>query len=442
MSELAESERLLMRYLDGQLSGAEASRLSTHLRASPELRETLREIAVQAGAMGELARIRALQVQPAEVAPLVVPRRRTWLPSWQALAAALVLGLSLVVIAGLWRNRSERPVVSVASVVGDLAWSGVAGQHRDRLGRGHALPAGTFETIGEGSLAELTFADGTVFMLGGNTRLALAERGQKRAVLFAGALSADVKPQPPGRPLVVETKTAVLEVLGTTFVVSADSNQTTLNVDHGRVRLRRVADGESVDVPAQHAVRASFETRDELAPEPVRMPASRWSLEPAAGPREGVKGAWFTATDRTPAGFAAVPLLQGNRRNSLPVVHHGIGVRQPWQPNSGAFVTLTPASVVRLRYRLKTNATLVLFFVTHRPGGQFAGNFEYQHRPADVTPDRDGWVTVMIPLAQFSPLVPWHRSYQPGNAISYLSVRTSEAEPQLEVSELAIEPAR
>lgn len=441
MNQIGESDTMIMRYLDGRLSPVEAAQLSAELRMHPRGRGALRDIAEQAGAMAELARIRGLS--PAPPAPAVPPANvfRTRLRPWQAIAALLVFGVGVALTARWWMTRDNRPVLEVLSIVGDLSWTGVAGQQREMLLPGERLPAGTFATAGEGAVARLRFSDATSLILAGNTRVALAGRGQKRAVLYGGILSADVSPQPDESPLIIETPTALLEVLGTAFFVSADADHTTLSVERGRVRLRRLADGGVVEVPAHHAVRASFKIQDSLRPEPTRMPGTHWRLELDDGPAEGIRGDWSGARDGSTSHLTAVPLLQGGKRGSYPVIHHGIGVREPSRPSAGSFVTLTPTSAVRLRYRVKQPATLILFMVTQQPGGQFGGNYEFRQPTSELSPDRDGWTTVSVPLSRFVPLLAHHPNHPAGNAISYLCVRTIDPEPELEVSELRIDAA-
>ena len=71
-------------------------------------------------------------------------------------------------------------------------------------------------------------------------------------------MSVDAQPQPPGRPMLVRTPTAELEVVGTEFSLSADAASTSLGVTEGRVRFKRVVDGSEVDVTANGIATASL----------------------------------------------------------------------------------------------------------------------------------------------------------------------------------------
>ena len=72
-------------------------------------------------------------------------------------------------------------------------------------------------------------------MISGNSMLTFSDDGQKKLRLMEGGFSANVKPQPKDRPLLVQTRTAMFEVLGTRFSVDAEPTAATLTVTEGRV---------------------------------------------------------------------------------------------------------------------------------------------------------------------------------------------------------------
>ena len=84
--------------------------------------------------------------------------------------------------------------------------------------------------------------------------LTFSDDDQKKLHLKAGNLSSNVKPQPAGKPMLIYTRSAMLEVVGTQFEVEAETAATMLNVSEGSVRVTRFSDGNSVDVPARHRV--------------------------------------------------------------------------------------------------------------------------------------------------------------------------------------------
>ena len=77
-------------------------------------------------------------------------------------------------------------------------------------------------------------------------------------------------PQPKDKPMLVQTRTALFEVLGTRSSVDAELAAATLTVTEGSVRATKLSDNSSVDVPAQHRVTAAINR--ELVTEKVQTP--------------------------------------------------------------------------------------------------------------------------------------------------------------------------
>jgi hypothetical protein len=93
---------------------------------------------------------------------------------------------------------------------------------------GNRLCAGTASLDGESAFMTLRFDDGTCVTLAGETVLEFDARWQKTLVLRRGNLSVDAHPQPRGRPMLIRTPTAEVEVVGTVFSVSVDPQHTHL----------------------------------------------------------------------------------------------------------------------------------------------------------------------------------------------------------------------
>jgi ferric-dicitrate binding protein FerR (iron transport regulator) len=144
----------------------------------------------------------------------------------------------------------------------------IAGAERAPVKAGDGVASGQ----GVEGAATLLFPDGTRFETSAGAVLRdLAEGPQgKTAFLAQGSLSAAVPRQPADRPLVVSTPAAEVRVLGTSFRLSVEAGakpSARLDVKEGKVRLRRSADGKTVDVAAgQFAVAAPG---SELAARPV-----------------------------------------------------------------------------------------------------------------------------------------------------------------------------
>jgi hypothetical protein len=109
---------------------------------------------------------------------------------------------------------------------------------------------------------------------GSALELGLGPGGAKRVALASGRIRCRVAPQPAGRPMWVTAPHARAEVLGTCFTLASDGSVTRLEVEEGRVRLTRAADGRSVEVAA--GARADS----------ARLVAEAGPGDPAPGPWE------------------------------------------------------------------------------------------------------------------------------------------------------------
>jgi len=131
----------------------------------------------------------------------------------------------------------------------------LAAQVKQSLPRGHGLL-----TPDDEGRAMVAYPDGTRLELGGRTRIlnesdgavAAAPPGPGIAVrLDHGSIAVDAARQPEGRPMVLRTDNAEVQVMGTRFTLSSRPMESTrLEVQEGRVRLTRRSDRKSVEVAA------------------------------------------------------------------------------------------------------------------------------------------------------------------------------------------------
>jgi hypothetical protein len=147
------------------------------------------------------------------------------------------------------------------------------GRVRVRAGR-RLIPSQELETEGPGGAAVVKFPDGTRLELGSDSALreiTVHEGGAKAACLERGRLVARVAPQPAGRPMLLVTPHAEARILGTMLILSVEPESTRLEVKEGRVGLKRLSDGASVNVTSARVCTAS--ARGELAPKPLFLSA-------------------------------------------------------------------------------------------------------------------------------------------------------------------------
>jgi len=376
---------LLQRYLDRKLSGAELTVFQQRLATDANLREELRTISEQAIVFGDLARLEA------GVTSIPMQKRDKRVP-----AAMLALAASVVVLAvSAWLFLSGRPetILTLMESTGTVVWS-----DGSTALAGRNLPAGTLKTLGEASTAQARFRDGTLVTLHGETELTFSEQRQKVLLLSRGTLSAKVKPQPVGHPMVVRTPSAVVEVVGTAFDMTTRDQDTLLKVNEGLVRFKRLADGSEVEVAANHSAVASLQTAGQLAVNNTPEPLTAWSFDfiTTMPPRE-----WRGQADD--GVMHASPYIAKKHADGTVTTHYGVSIRTAMLPQPQRLMA-TEGSFIRFRLRQEQPGGFQVMLLTNRPEGTFAGNFECQIQADELVPDVDGWYSLTVPLSRFSPV--------------------------------------
>ena len=295
------------------------------------------------------------------------PRLARW--SWAAVAGAVAAAAAVVALSAtlyFQRPSAEPQIAKITGLSGSLQWTGDGGRVFHDLSVGAELPGGTVEGMAPGSWFELEFNDGSTVTISGNSMLTFSDHGQKKLHLKEGNVSGNVKPQPPGKPMLIYTRSAMLEVMGTRFEVEAGLVATMLNVSEGRVRVKRLSDGSTVDVPAKHRVIAAADR--EMSPVPVPDSVSRWKSQLHLGP-DGAQGKWSPKTDEEDEKLGAIPYTTPQGKT---IYTAGFAVSRGDKPP----VTLQPASRFRVRGRVASTAKAYFGVTVRHPNGEFAGRFQ------------------------------------------------------------------
>ena len=248
-----------------------------------QLDAVLRE-AADTESVGSISQASASSVS----APTPIPATTRYARALLAIAAVIVIGLTATLY---YQNVNKgRNIARITGMNGTLTWIGDGGQivqgagssqtetrWSNVLSEGAELPGGTIEGMAPDSWFELEFHDGSTGMISGDSILTFSDERQKELRLKQGRFSADVRPQPEGKPMLIHTPAAVLEVIGTQFDVEAGPESTMLYVREGKVQIRRVGDGKTVDVPAGHRVVAAADS--DMLLRPV-APDRTWAQTP------------------------------------------------------------------------------------------------------------------------------------------------------------------
>ena len=285
---------------------------------------------------------------------------------------------------------SQISIAKVVGLSGSLIWTGDRGEIRRELEVGTELPGGTIEGIAPDSWFELQFVDGSTVMISGTSMLTFSDSDQKVLRLKEGRLSASVRPQPVGKPMLIHTHTALLEVLGTRFKVEAGLASTALNVSEGTVRVRRVNDRREVNVEARHRLVA--EADNDLVAESVPDSVSEWKSQLHRKPDS--YGKWQPATDDKPASLKAIPLVPP-RFPDITLYLAGMSVDR----DDDSPVVIQPGSRFIVRGRLNSEAPVHFGILVSHPNGEFAGMLRgdlHERQPAAQIDDEGHFEVVYV----------------------------------------------
>jgi ferric-dicitrate binding protein FerR (iron transport regulator) len=242
---------LAERFAAGSLAGSDREEFRRRLEQQPDLERYVTGILSRDAALREIIPIIAKRREqeraqgqgarrqppgldaPPPRPPRPAGRRALQLLAWAApLAAAVVMAIILI------ERAASRPAAPGEPV---------------------AIVSGTTLRLGDHEARTVACPDGSLLGLEGGAELAFTEDGQgMRILLRAGAMSADIRPQPAGRPLRIAAPQADLVVIGTSFRVSTDHDRTELKVEHGSVRFTtRSHDGEFLVAAGEYATAGS-----------------------------------------------------------------------------------------------------------------------------------------------------------------------------------------
>jgi hypothetical protein len=305
-----------------------------------------------------------------------------WIPNWALSAAA-----AMAVMASIWFVSNPRPktIATISNMSGPALWTGDAGVMQD-LKAGMSLSGGTLEGTSPKSWVELKFNDGSIVTLSGDSMLTFSERGQKELFLKHGGLSADVKPQK--KPMLIHTRSALLTVLGTRFEVETELASTALNVSEGKVGIRRISDGKSVEVAANHRVTAAPDA--DFKPVLLPGPVHAWQSDLSRGPK-GLYGKWSPDEGVDGGRLSAIPHLTEQKKT---IFTTGVSVSHARNP-----VILEPNSRIRVRGLLTKRSQVYVGMTLRRPNGDFAGRFQVVLPEADFAANEEFELT--LPLSRF-----------------------------------------
>jgi FecR protein len=417
MNDENDWEELIERHLRDELEESEKERLAALLDTNAAARQGFVEQVQWDTEFAEALRESSHSPHDADVMAAEraktdgrLASRPTFLRLTLAAAAMVIVALSAGLIYQLaWpgggfpepnniaaRHRiSDVSIARITGLSGSLIWTGDRGQIVRDVKIGTELAGGTIEGMAPDSWFELQFNDGSTVMISGTSVLTFADPGQKQLRLREGRLSANVVPQPVNKPMLIQTRSALLKVLGTQFDVEANLASTVLNVSEGKVRLRRLSDGSEVDVLAKHHV--TTDTDEDLLSVLVPDSVHTWKSQLHLKPEN--YGKWQPATEQQRASLKAIPLNPPDYPD-ITLYLAGLSI----QRSDGSPVVVLPGSQFVVRGRLRSAARVHFGIRVTYPNGEFAGMFRgdlHDKQPLAVM-DRNGRFEEIYNLQHFT----------------------------------------
>lgn len=391
--ELAELTRLLRENPDWLRQMQEHLEVADWIsQAEDDLRDGSRFIAATLSRTGEDPFVEKFKTKLDDSAK---PTRRSWPLLLAGLSVAAIALCVIVLILRPSTPPSNSPVARITEVNGAVQWTGDGGHVEAEALVGRPISGGRLESFSVDSWAVLEYTDGSKITLAGRSQLTVVDGPQKEVRLGHGRFSASVAKQDVGKPMVIHTPTAKLEVLGTQLNVDADSSASHVCVNEGRVRVIRLVDGNVTEVTADHQTVVSVDRHLELKavrrPEPVRVWQSRFP--------HGVNyGEWEPNNDGIGCVRAKSLLLTCAKPNPLLIYVSSAAVLA--EGSSPLMLSATGRFVVR--GRLVRSGEVFFGMTMNHPKGGFAGKY-ITMRKVDVAGGKEGFEWV-VPINQFKPL--------------------------------------
>ncbi len=310
--------------LEERLSESDRAELSALLRESAAARgiywemvqqEVLLQDLVRESAGRDLAQMSLGELSSDKVLLVAERSRQGASGGLSGIIASLVVMAAVLLAAGAyfdWFGSSKPPVANAvpADTAGKIASADAVAEIRSLSGdvrivgakravvkatSGQQFSVGEAVQVGEASAAEVVLTDGSRLLLSADSllRFELTDQSQRRLHLERGGAEVEAAQQSPDRPLVFTTGQARLTVLGTRFRLYAGGDDSRVELEEGKVRFERQADGQAVDVAAgQFAVVSGDDAP--LVAESLR---TEWRLRHTL-PRAGNRVAFSHGTTR------------------------------------------------------------------------------------------------------------------------------------------------
>ncbi len=380
-----EQNELLLRHLNGQLGPDEEAKVADLLRGDAGARAFLRAVAEQAVVVADVERIRQHRPQPARVA---APIFRPW--KWAVAAAAAFVLLAAFVIA----TTPPKHTAKIIAILGPCQHIAADGKVRDEVKVGTVLRVGdTIRTRSSSAWVKLDLNGGSLMTIAGRSRLRLLNVDGRRGFQLAnGNLWATVAKQAIVKPVSIQTPTATVEVKSAQFDIEVHSTTSIVRVNSGLVNVERLADGQTVDVAADHQAIVPISRNRQFAVMRQPKPVNDWNCSMLAG-RGAVFGKILPPTAQGRGRLGAVPVIT-SKKNTIFVANFSV------QCSGSPAVLIENGSKVRITGNTQTENPIYFGLTTQRAKGGFFGKYTAKIEADALGQTGEPW-QVEVPLSQF-----------------------------------------
>jgi ferric-dicitrate binding protein FerR (iron transport regulator) len=326
---LRRLEDLFPRYWDAALSSAERAEFERILATDPEARQAFLMLSMQAVTPAELTAL-ATRLPAAALPPERWSRRRLLALAGGGFAAGVAA------LAG-WRLllRPDTMPVRLEATRGMVRLDGGEAAAGTLLLQGAVL-----RSVGPGSSAVLSLADGSTVSITGDSSIGV-ERGGRRLRLHDGSASAAFLPSGRNEPVVLATPAAsVVSAGGAELTLGSAPRVTEVGVRAGQVRVSDRA-GDLVDEVHQGEV-LTLHPGGECKKQTLRPSPTSYRLDLARSRPDDWKVGRLVATD---AGPAVAPEFWYDPYHSA--VLSQVRSNNQW---TRGFASLFPDSLIKVRY--------------------------------------------------------------------------------------------
>ena len=422
MSE--EQNELLLRHLNGQLGPDEEPKVADLLRGNAEARTFLRAVAEQAVVVADVERLDQHKPQTAKVVtPIFRPLK------WAVAAAAAFVLLSAFVIA----TTPPRHTAKVIAVLGPCQYIAADGKVRDEVKVGTLLRVGdTIRTRSSSAWVKLDLNNGSLMTIAGRSRLRLLNVDGRRGFQLAnGNLWATVAQSAGAKPISIQTPTATVEAKVAQFDVEAHSMSSIVRVNSGTANVMRLADGQALDVVADHQAVVSPRRSRPFALTRQPEPVNEWSCRLIAS-SGAVFGKWLQPDEKNSVRLGATPLLIG-KKTTIFVANFSV------QSSSSPPVLIENGSRVRIRGTTRAEGPIYFGITTQRIKGVFFGKYTAKVQAEALGQAGEPW-QIEVPLSQFKPKTKHLPGSPAGMELTDIWIVSREENAELEIHSVKFLP--